>query len=30
MRMPRDIDGPDLAKRLSVLGYSVTRQTLLK
>ena len=27
MRLPRDISGRDLAKRLRVLGYSVVRQT---
>ena len=27
MRLPRDLSGPDLARRLSVLGYEVTRQT---
>ena len=27
MRLPRDISGSELAKRLSRLGYAVTRQT---
>lgn len=27
MKLPRDLSGSDLAKRLSVLGYQVTRQT---
>lgn len=27
MRVPRDLSGPDLVKRLGRLGYSVTRQT---
>ena len=27
MRLPRDVSGADLAKRLAVFGYSVTRQT---
>lgn len=27
MKLPRDLSGEDLARRLSVLGYSVTRQT---
>lgn len=27
MRLPRDISGVDLAKRLGRLGYCVTRQT---
>ena len=27
MRLPRDIGGPDLARRLAVYGYSITRQT---
>ncbi len=27
MRLPRDWSGADLAKRLSALGYSTTRQT---
>ncbi len=26
MRLPRDIDGPQLAKALAVLGYETTRQ----
>ena len=26
MKLPRDIDGPQLAKALSVLGYRITRQ----
>jgi predicted RNA binding protein YcfA (HicA-like mRNA interferase family) len=26
MRLPRDIDGPQLVKALSVLGYVATRQ----
>jgi predicted RNA binding protein YcfA (HicA-like mRNA interferase family) len=26
MRLPRDVDGPKLAKALGVLGYEVTRQ----
>jgi predicted RNA binding protein YcfA (HicA-like mRNA interferase family) len=26
MRLPRDVDGPQLAKALSVLGYEPTRQ----
>lgn len=26
MKLPRDIDGPHLAKALTVLGYEVTRQ----
>ena len=26
MKLPRDIDGPHLAKALRVLGYRVTRQ----
>jgi len=26
MRLPRDIDGPHLAKALAVLGYEITRQ----
>ncbi len=26
MRLPRDIDGAQLARALSVLGYQVTRQ----
>ncbi len=26
MRLPRDVSGADLAKRLERLGYSVTRQ----
>lgn len=27
MRLPRDLSGPELVKRLSRLGYHVTRQT---
>ena len=27
MRLPRDITGRDLARRLSRLGYEITRQT---
>jgi predicted RNA binding protein YcfA (HicA-like mRNA interferase family) len=27
MRLPRDLSGSDLAARLSVLGYVITRQT---
>ena len=27
MRLPRDVSGEDLARALSALGYSVTRQT---
>lgn len=27
MRLPRDLSGADLVKRLERLGYSVTRQT---
>jgi predicted RNA binding protein YcfA (HicA-like mRNA interferase family) len=27
MRLPRDISGFDLAKRLEIFGYRVTRQT---
>jgi predicted RNA binding protein YcfA (HicA-like mRNA interferase family) len=27
MKLPRDLSGSDLAKRLRVLGYQVTRQT---
>ena len=27
MKLPRDLSGRDLAKALSALGYSVTRQT---
>ncbi|MGH7556026.1 MAG: type II toxin-antitoxin system HicA family toxin [Longimicrobiales bacterium] len=27
MRLPRDVAGPDLAKRLEKLGYQITRQT---
>jgi len=27
MRLPRDVSGADLAKRLDRLGYRVTRQT---
>ena len=27
MRLPRDISGIDLAKRLSQYGYRITRQT---
>ena len=27
MRLPRDVSGEDFAKRLSKLGYAVTRQT---
>lgn len=27
MRLPRDISGPELVKRLGRLGYRVTRQT---
>lgn len=27
MRLPRDLDGEELAKRLCRLGYQVTRQT---
>ncbi len=26
MRLPRDVSGRELAKRLSLLGYSLTRQ----
>jgi predicted RNA binding protein YcfA (HicA-like mRNA interferase family) len=26
MKLPRDIDGPKLAKALHVLGYQITRQ----
>jgi predicted RNA binding protein YcfA (HicA-like mRNA interferase family) len=26
MRLPRDLSGPDLCRRLERLGYSVTRQ----
>jgi predicted RNA binding protein YcfA (HicA-like mRNA interferase family) len=26
MRIPRDLDGPDLVKALRVLGYAATRQ----
>jgi predicted RNA binding protein YcfA (HicA-like mRNA interferase family) len=26
MRLPRDVDGPQLVKALSVLGYEATRQ----
>ncbi len=26
MKLPRDIDGPQLAKALNVLGYGITRQ----
>ena len=27
MRLPRDISGDDLARRLARIGYSITRQT---
>jgi predicted RNA binding protein YcfA (HicA-like mRNA interferase family) len=27
MRLPRNISGQDLARRLSALGYEITRQT---
>lgn len=27
MRLPRDISGDDLARRLGRIGYSITRQT---
>jgi predicted RNA binding protein YcfA (HicA-like mRNA interferase family) len=27
MRVPRDLSGPDLARVLTILGYSTTRQT---
>lgn len=27
MKMPRDVNGEDLARRLSKFGYAVTRQT---
>jgi predicted RNA binding protein YcfA (HicA-like mRNA interferase family) len=27
MRLPRDIGGQDLARRLAVYGYSISRQT---
>ncbi len=27
MKLPRDLSGSDLAKKLVLLGYSVTRQT---
>lgn len=27
MRLPRDVSGEDLARRLARLGYTVTRQT---
>jgi len=27
MKMPRDLSGADLVKRLAALGYSQTRQT---
>ncbi len=27
MRLPRDVSGEDLARRLRVLGYEITRQT---
>ncbi len=27
MKLPRDIDGEELARRLNVFGYSITRQT---
>jgi predicted RNA binding protein YcfA (HicA-like mRNA interferase family) len=27
MRLPRDLSGEDLANRLRILGYEVTRQT---
>jgi len=27
MRLPRDVSGADLAKRLKLFGYNVTRQT---
>jgi len=27
MKLPHDLSGPDLVKRLKALGYSVTRQT---
>jgi predicted RNA binding protein YcfA (HicA-like mRNA interferase family) len=26
MKLPRDVDGPQLAKALHVLGYEITRQ----
>lgn len=26
MRIPRDVDGPELIKALRILGYAVTRQ----
>jgi len=27
MKLPRDVDGPELVRALAVLGYTVTRQT---
>lgn len=27
MKLPRDIDGDDLARRLSTYGYAITRQS---
>jgi predicted RNA binding protein YcfA (HicA-like mRNA interferase family) len=27
MRLPRDVSGEDLARRLHMLGYEITRQT---
>jgi predicted RNA binding protein YcfA (HicA-like mRNA interferase family) len=27
MKLPRDLSGPDLVKRLKILGYSITRQS---
>ena len=27
MKLPRDVDGKNLAKKLSALGYEITRQT---
>ena len=27
MKLPRDLSGSDLAKRLNALGYQITRQT---
>ena len=27
MRLPRDVGGSDLARRLAICGYAVTRQT---
>jgi len=27
MRLPRDLSGAELARRLSIFGYTVTRQT---